>query len=385
MELKIGADPEIFIRDNKTGKLISAHGLFPGTKEEPYPVKHGAIQVDGMAAEYNIHPASTAEEFVFYHLSVLCDLRDEIKARNPDLDFSFAFVPVADFGAEYIAEQPMEAKQLGCTPDFNAWEDGQVNPTPDAEMPFRTASGHIHLGWGSDYEIDDPEHIEACCMMVKQIDSGIAPMYVLLEGEEGKRRRDLYGKAGAFRPKKYGVEYRVLSNVWLTNTFYMSHIFRAVKEQFRDLLGGYKTYDGGRAAKSRQYIDEYNEYRLEAGWGRFNPRYWSRKDNQPVTMETLDQLRAQWEVKAVNVVINNGDGLAPAPMMDHEDEFDEDDFEFDDEPDDIDEFIAADLDPQPVIAADVLGQWAAVNLGDVEPRIVGEPGVVRVVDDIGAA
>jgi hypothetical protein len=354
MNLLIGSDPELFIRDNKTGKLISAHGLFPGTKEEPYAVRHGAIQVDGMAAEYNIHPASTAEEFVFFHLSVLCDLRDEIKARNPDLDFSFAFIPVADFGAEYIAEQPMEAKQLGCTPDFNAWEDGAINPTPDADMPFRTASGHIHLGWGSDYDTDDPEHIEACCMMVKQIDASLAPVYVLQEGVEGKRRRDLYGKAGAFRPKKYGVEYRVLSNVWLTNTYYMENIFNSVQNLFEGLLGGYKAYDTGWAAKSRQYIDEYNEYKLEGNWGRFDPLYWGHSKNQPVTMETLDKLRAQWEAKAALIV--HEDDLMPIPDMDGEDDIIGQEIDVMA----VDEFD--DFDDQPDVD-DVPEEWIAFEAG----------------------
>jgi hypothetical protein len=322
MELKIGADPEIWIKDNKTGKIISAHGLFPGTKEEPYAVTHGAIQVDGMAAEYNIHPASTAEEFVFYHLSVLCDLRDEIKKRNPELDFSFAFVPVADFGAEYIAEQPMEAKQLGCTPDYNAWEGGAINPTPDAEMPFRTASGHIHIGWGSDYDIDDPEHIEACCMMVKQLDASLAPSFVLLEGEEGKRRRDLYGKAGAFRPKKYGVEYRVLSNVWLTNTYYMKNVFHLTKNNFEDLLGGFRTYESGQGCYVNNYINNYSIDKLEYFWGAYNAKYWGRGHNQPVTMETLDKLRDEWKRKAdINAL---GEGIRLVAI---------DEFDLDDQPD----------------------------------------------------
>jgi hypothetical protein len=337
MELKIGADPELFIRDNKTGKIISAYGLFPGTKEEPYAVKHGAIQVDGMAAEYNIHPATTSEKFVFYHLSVLCDLRDEIKARNPELDFSFAFVPVADFGEEYIAEQPLVAKQLGCTPDFNAWNDGNINPTPDAEMPFRTASGHIHLGWGDDLEIDDAEHIEACCMMVKQLDSSLAGPYILLEGLEGSRRRDLYGKAGAFRPKKYGVEYRVLSNSWLTNTWYMSNIFQSTMSCFNDLLGGYKSYENGVSKKIVGWINNYDEYRLVDYYGRFNSHYWG-STNQPVTMDTLDKLRAEWEIAAG--AADHGIRLVDLPM------FDEEEF---DEPVDMDEIVAAANAPQPVI------------------------------------
>ena len=38
----------------------------------------------------------------------------------------------------------------------------------------------------------------------------------IIDPPEASRRRELYGKAGAFRPKSYGVEYRTPSNSWLT-------------------------------------------------------------------------------------------------------------------------------------------------------------------------
>jgi hypothetical protein len=290
MKLTIGADPELFIKDNKSGKLISAAGLFPGTKEAPHPVMHGAVQVDGMAAEYNILPASTYEEFVFNNISVLRSLRDIIKEHNPGLDFDFVFNPVADFGAEYIAQQSEVAKALGCTPDYNAYDKGKPNPIPDAEMPFRTASGHIHLGWTKDQDINDPEHIEACIMMTKQLDTQIGIYMLELEGNDGKRRRELYGKAGAFRPKHYGVEYRTPSNVWLTKPYLMRRVFAQSKAAFDQLIDGVQYYTQTPWVASKDYINTHDtknvQYYIGGSWNA--PGY--REDTTTVGLATLDKL-----------------------------------------------------------------------------------------------
>src|ERR1700749_4859852 len=60
---KFGCDPEIFIRD-KDGNPVSAYAAgVPGSKTEPFKVKGGAIQRDGMAAEVNIEPVTTFAAF----------------------------------------------------------------------------------------------------------------------------------------------------------------------------------------------------------------------------------------------------------------------------------------------------------------------------------
>ena len=60
--ITIGCDPEFFVKENN--KFVNAHGLIEGTKDFPQLVNKGAVQVDGMALEFNINPAKNSKEFV---------------------------------------------------------------------------------------------------------------------------------------------------------------------------------------------------------------------------------------------------------------------------------------------------------------------------------
>ena len=204
MKILVGSDPEVFVRHG--GKHVSAHGLIPGTKEEPFPVQDGAVQVDGMALEFNINPARSEDEFVHNLDSVMAQLRDMVP------DHSLSPVPVARFTREYMDAQPEEAKELGCDPDFNAWMHGMENRKPDADVAYRTGAGHIHVGlWSPDDQPENAMDVAICC--VKQMDYYLGLPSLMYDGNT--QRRKLYGAAGAFRLKPYGFEYRVLSNVWL--------------------------------------------------------------------------------------------------------------------------------------------------------------------------
>ena len=219
-EFLIGADPECFIREKVTGKLVSAHGMLPGDKKNPHKVKYGAVQVDGMAAEFNIEPAKSKKGFIRNVKSVLATIQEMVGD-----EYELVFTPTAHFGKELIDAQPPEAKELGCDPDYDAWT-GEVNPIPNVDMPFRTGAGHIHIGWTKGQDPNNADHVKVCRHLIKNLDYITAPTMLI---DKDTERRKLYGNIGAFRPKPYGVEYRTPSNFWLASEEYMGVMYDMVK------------------------------------------------------------------------------------------------------------------------------------------------------------
>lgn len=234
---KIGADPEFFLRRKNDGKLVSAHGLIPGTKDKPHRVNDGAIQVDGMAVEINIDPAETAPEFVHNIQSVI----QQLSSMLPEYDF--VYEPSVIFDKDVWDSTPDQAKQLGCTPDFDAYSGTQnIIIPPEENSPLfrmRTAAGHVHIGWTSNMDVADATHIEACQILVKELDYYLSLPLNMASGSDAElQRKILYGKSGACRYKPYGVEYRTPSNFWLRSTDTMVWVFNQTKAVFDKLLDG---------------------------------------------------------------------------------------------------------------------------------------------------
>lgn len=208
VQFLIGADPEVFVRKN--GKPVSAHGMIEGTKSSPKKTSNGAVQVDGMALEFNIDP-TPYRNFDAFNFNIVKTVRDLKELAG---NVSIVPEPVQVFGEEFMEQQPEEAKELGCDPDFNAYT-GEENPRPDGDRPFRTGAGHVHIGWGADIPVENKEHFEICQEFIKVLDATVGIYMTFIDRDP--RRRELYGKAGAFRVKSYGVEYRTPSNVWIKN------------------------------------------------------------------------------------------------------------------------------------------------------------------------
>lgn len=255
-KILIGADPELFVKNPNSGDFVSGHNMIKGTKKRPFPVEGGAVQVDGTALEFNIDPAHTADEFV----KNINGVRAQLQAMVPG--YNVVTEPVAFYDSTYFDTQvPAKAKELGCDPDYCGWTH-DINPRPNpGQSPFRTASGHIHIGWTDGVDPHDEEHFAKCAAMARQMDYYLGVWSLLWDDDP--TRRQLYGKAGAFRPKSYGMEYRTLSNRWLSSQLLIRWVYESAYKGAEQFLAGNEiTTTFGDMAQT--IIDEN-----DVNWGRY--------------------------------------------------------------------------------------------------------------------
>lgn len=222
--LMIGHDAEVFVNDGMC--ITSIIGKLGGTKDNPLPVKHGALQEDNVLAELNIDPCTTADEFVTRTAAVLAQLEDRLPSG-----WGVDIISSHHYEQEALMSFGDKAMEFGCTPDFNCWtlEQNQIS------SPFttlRTAGGHVHIGF-------DDVTPETQLQVMRMADYMLGLPSVILDTD--KQRRELYGKSGAYRPKKYGAEYRVLSNFWLKDEAVMRWVFSQAQRCYneRGNLDGY--------------------------------------------------------------------------------------------------------------------------------------------------
>lgn len=216
----VGADPELFV--SSKGSFISAHNLIPGNKYKPHPVDKGAVQVDGMALEFNIDPADSKDQFI----SNIETVKSILKGMVGD-EVDFMDVASVKFDKEFTKDVPRFNLNLGCSSDVNAWTM-EENPRPKASNLMRTAGGHVHVGGFGQEDYYDWDYQKECGRLARILDETLG-VYSLFWDKDDERR-SMYGKAGSFRSKPYGMEYRTLSNAWIFDESLQSFVYDSVEE-----------------------------------------------------------------------------------------------------------------------------------------------------------
>lgn len=212
--ITLGADPELFLC-NDSG-MASAEGTFGGTKAEPKKLnrKGFSIQEDNVAVEFNIPPASTLQEFQ----DNIEFMIDYIKIGANQFDCRISKAASADFDPKLL--QTEQAQTFGCDPDYNAYTmDRNAAIIMDGHPNMRTCGGHIHIGY------DEPNDLKSI-QLIRALDITLGLPSLLRDPD--KRRRSMYGKAGAYRIQPFGVEYRTLSNFWIFSKEEITWVYNGV-------------------------------------------------------------------------------------------------------------------------------------------------------------
>lgn len=222
--LTTGTDVELILA--RGGKFVSAIPIIKGDKKHPEEMECGSlIQHDNVTLEFAIPPTTNEEDWLNKIKTALVNMRK----RLPD-DLEVLSVASGYFDQSEL-DHP-EAKKFGCEPDFDAWSKSQNNP-PCAEATFRSCGGHIHIGAASLSK--DAKKWE----MVRIMDLVHSMAMLCIDTTpESVERKQLYGKAGCHRPKPYGVEYRTLSNTWISNPELARLIFRLTRDSLSLLESG---------------------------------------------------------------------------------------------------------------------------------------------------
>ena len=251
----IGADPEAFIWDTEEEKIVSAEGILPGTKKKPHPLQHGAVQVDGIAAEFNVDPAQSSEEFVHNTESLKKQITEILHNTSKNLQLNFT--STAYFTPKSFKQFSKKELTVGCDPDYFVNKNELSRPfTNLVGYPnnYRFAGGHIHIGnIFQEYDGTKEQMEKASALAFFFSNKVLFVEYLawqspaqLLENvtfiktpiiknlkETGfndtsplKRKETI--RSDLFRLKPYGVELRSYDNHWVSNPFLIKAQFQNV-------------------------------------------------------------------------------------------------------------------------------------------------------------
>ena len=212
--LAIGTDFEYLVHDGK--QVSSAIGLIGGSKDNPVWISDGNLQEDNLLAEVAINPCDTLHSFLWSIKHCTNHLSSTLSGQG------YSLVPDSThyFTREFLMyEAGHNAMVMGCDPDLDAWT-GEYFTSPSPYTELRTAGAHVHFSY------DNPTNLTTM-RTVQLMDYVLGAWSVTVDVD--KVRRNLYGKAGSFRMKSYGGEYRALSNFWVQSDELITEVYNRTK------------------------------------------------------------------------------------------------------------------------------------------------------------
>lgn len=190
----VGSDPEFFFK--RDGEVVPSTEVIDNEED--------GVTRDGFQGELNPR-ADSCREIAGRRIASAIVAAEKMAVKR-GAHVSFQMSEIIDGKAWKNA--PAEIKQFGCNPTTNVHEADFERPNGQ-RVKFRSAGGHIHLGLPTNLKSKYED-------IVKVMDVVVGNTCVLIDRDPANaRRRKYYGRAGEYRVKPYGLEYRVPSNFWL--------------------------------------------------------------------------------------------------------------------------------------------------------------------------
>lgn len=237
-KLLFGSDPEVFVTKNGycippihliINNEIGEIGKTPD-KGRPIFYKDDVIKIieDGSAMEFNTKP--TDDPYEYY--DIIQHGLDVLRKLVPQ-SYDITVLPAVKFNlARIVFDNQLfplyeYSCRFGCDPDLDIYS-GKYSRTVDAKrIKNRFGGGHLHI---SGMDLDNMD----ITTLVELFDIFIGNTFVLQSPypEYEKIRQQYYGRPGKIRIQHYpnnitGIEYRTLSNSWITNLDSIKLMFEA--------------------------------------------------------------------------------------------------------------------------------------------------------------
>ncbi len=190
----LGSDPEFFfVRD---GKMLYSGEVIHQDLDR--------VKRDGFQAELNPQSNACRESAGSNIAAALRSAKNLADSSKAEISFEVGYTAEPKLWSSI----PLAIKRFGCNPTVSAYKALEKRVTGIREK-FRAGGGHIHLSVS-------PLDEKKADTLVKLMDILAGNTFVLLDRDPANiLRRKNYGRAGEYRLKSYGLEYRVLSNFWL--------------------------------------------------------------------------------------------------------------------------------------------------------------------------
>lgn len=215
----LGSDPELVIFDKKLDRIIPSNGLVKGTKDKPFRLTHGTVQLDGTATEIGPDAGRTASEFIKNIKSVVQEVRQMLDDIEPDR-YELRCGQLVSYHPDDVKDICPTSFDVGCSAEYrisHCLSTSQcrlleIRSSGKISSDAVPLGGHLHLGFCEGASITDSLHLYDCRTLTDYFQDCTRQLSRL-----NHERHRVRPTQNPVRIKTYGVEYRAPSSLWLAD------------------------------------------------------------------------------------------------------------------------------------------------------------------------